>query len=343
MSATGNRRTLGWRLAATLALFLPGVALAQPTLDNVPPVDRLREHFYGAIDASGKGVTAEWSVPKEVTRGAEFTLTLTVTGAANPHELTRPDLRKFEAFTQRFQLLDEPDFAEPPAARGATEVRFNYRLAARTVGQVEVPRLVYLYYRPKAVERERFQSTRANSIPIQVTEPTRTVAAGPATPIEAPEEFFTLAEDEPSAWSPGLFAWVLPVAAVPLVVGSWLVLWRAFFPDAARLARLRRNRATRTALDRLKKARTAADPAGAAAVAFRHYLTARFGVPPSAQTPTEVAAALRDAEQPADRAADAEAFLRACDATRFDQSSDSGMSLVMQAERLVLEWEGAAP
>src|SRR5262249_29071821 len=147
--------------------------------------------------------------------------------------------------------------------------------------------------------------------------------------------------DEPSAWAPGLFAWLMPVSAVPLVVGGWLVVWRVIFPDAARLAKLRRNRATRNALDRLKKAPSTPHPARVAAFASGQSLTARFGVPPPAHTPTEVAAALRDVEQPAERAADAEAFLRACDATRFDRSDDTGLSLVNQAESLIVAWEGA--
>jgi hypothetical protein len=334
MSATGN--------AAVVLLALLAVGQVRPPkLDDIPPVDRVKENFYGALDVSGKGVTAEWSAPKAVPRDAEFTLTLVVRGAANPHELVRPDLRKFDDFKLRFQFLDKPDHTEPAADPAAKEVRFHYRLVVRGGEEVEVPRLVYLYYRPKAAEKERFQTARASSLRIKVTEPPKSVATGP-TPIEAPEEFFTLVEDEPSPWSPGLFAWLLPVSAVPVLVGCWLLLWRLFFPDAARLVKLRRNRATRTALDRLKKARTSSDPAGVAAFAFRQYLTARFGVPPSAQTPAEVAAGLRDAEQPADRAEDAEAFLRACDAVRFDQPSDAGLSLVAQAESLVTVWEGGA-
>lgn len=350
MSATGNDvSALGWRLAATLSiLFLTGFAFGQvrpPTLDDIPPLDRLKENFYGALDVSGKGMTVEWSAPKTVSRDTEFTLTLIVRGAANPHELVRPDLRKFDEFKQRFQLLDKPDHSEPTADPSAQEARFNYRLVPRAVGDVDVPRLVYLYYRPKAAEMDRFQTIGAKSLRIKITEPApKSIATGLATPIEAPEEFFTLTEEEPSAWSPGLFAWLLPVAAIPFVVLFWLLVWQVYFPDAARLAKLRRNRATRMALDRLKKAPSSADPAdpaGAAAFAFRQYLTARFGLPPSAQTPTEVSAALRDAEQPADRATDAEAFLRACDAARFNQLSDSGLSLVTQAELLILDWEGA--
>src|SRR5205085_7431292 len=99
-------------------------------------------------------------------------------------------------------------------------------------------------------------------------------------------------------------------------------------------------RAVRRALDRLTAARTSADPAGAAAVAFRGYLLGRFGVPPSAQTPTEVEAALTELGEPADRASDAAAFLRGCDATRFAEPGDTGVSLAAQAEALILAWEG---
>jgi hypothetical protein len=311
----------------------------RPSVDQLSPFEQQAKDFYHAIALGQKGVEAAWIVdlPAGPVNG-ELTLTLTVRHAANPHELLKPDLRKLDEFTGRFQVLDRTD---PPAPPDAAEVRFTYGLRPRSTDVKEIPSLRYVYFRRVGTDW-RSLTTFASSVPVVVTAPAAkpTPAAAPV-PLDAPEEFFTLAEDRPAA-KPGRFGWLLPVAAVPVAVAVWVLLWRRLYPDAVRLAKLRRNRAARLALDRLKTARASADPAGAAASAFRSYLASRFGMPPAAQTPAEVSAALRAVECPAEKAADAEAFLRACDAARFTPTPDHGQSLTLQAESLITAWEEAA-
>ncbi|HET6574938.1 MAG TPA: hypothetical protein VFG68_15135 [Fimbriiglobus sp.] len=328
MSATGS----------LLAVLLAFAAPDRPSVADLSPVDRQTPDFYNALAVGPMGVQAEWAVdPPTVPINGELTLTLTVRHAANPPELVKPDLRTFDEFTKRFQVLDRTD---QPAAPDAAEVRSTYGLRPRSTGEMKVPSLRYVYFRKDGNAWKSF-TTYANSVPIIVTAPApKPTPSTVPVPLDAPEEFFTLAEERPTA-TPGAFGWLLPVAVVPFAVIGWVVLWRWLFPDAVRLAKLRRNRAARLALDRLKKARTSADPAGAAASAFRGYLSARFGMPSAAQTPAEVSAALRAVECPADRAADSEAFLRACDAARFTPTPDGGVSLTLEAESLITEWEGA--
>lgn len=323
-------------MCATGNLLLVAVLFAAPpSLDDVPAVERTKPDFYNAV--ATKRVEVAWSAePAAVPRDGEITLTLTVRNTANPHELAKPNLADVDAVTKHFQVLDRTD---PPPDRTATEVRFTYTLRPRKVGEATVPALRYAYYR---FDQKEMQAARTKALPVTVTPPAPKVSPStPPVPLDAPEEFFTLAEDTHRFRIPGRFGWLLPAAVVPFAVVGWVLVWRWVFPDAARLAKLRRNRAVRLALDRLKKARTSPDPAGEAAAAFRGYLLGRFGVPPSAQTPTEVDAALTELGEPADRAADAAAFLRGCDATRFADVDDNGASLAAQAEALILAWEGA--
>ena len=325
------------KTGSLLTALLVFAAQDRPSVADLSPVERQTPGFYNALAAGSMGVQVEWAVdPPTVAVNGELTLTLTVRHAANPHELVKPDLRTFGEFTKRFQVLDRTD---PPAPPDAAEVRFAYGLRPRSTGAQKVPSLRYVYFR-KDGNAWKSLTTYANSVPITVTAPAAKPAPSAApVPLDAPEEFFTLAEERPTA-NPGRLGWLLPVAVVPFAVVGWVVLWRWLFPGAVRLAKLRRNRAARLALDRLKKARTSTDPAGASASAFRGYLSSRFGMPPAAQTPAEVSAALRAVECPVDRAADAEAFLRACDAARFTPTPDHGLSLTLQAEALVTAWEG---
>jgi hypothetical protein len=317
-------------------LMLTLAAQDRPSVEDLS-VERQTEHFYNALAAGSKGVQVEWAVDTPtVPVNGELILTLIVRHAANPHELVKPDLRTLGEFTDRFQVLDRNDPQAPP---GAAEARFTYGLRPRSTDVKDVPSLRYVYFRRVGDGWKPF-TTFARSVPVVVTAPAAKPTATVPVPLDAPEEFFTLAEYHPPTANPGRFGWLLPVAAVPVAVVVWVQLWRRLFPDAVRLAKLRRNRAARLALDRLRKARTSADPAGAAASAFRGYLSARFGMPPAAQTPAEVSAALCAVGCPPDRTADAEAFLRACDAARFTPTPDGGVSLTMQAESLVTEWEG---
>jgi hypothetical protein len=316
MSGTGSRSAAVLRTAANLwVLTLAPTAWGQSVRD-VPPIDRQADDFYHAVSAGGPVTTTWAAAPPTAPLGGDITLTLTVRGAANPAELVRPDLRKRPEFADRFQVTDGP-----PAAPGS----FAYRLRPRAVGETAVPPLRYRYYQPRYPEGKRMQTTFARSLPITVTPPA--APASPPVPLDAPDEFFA----PPAAgWSPPPAVVWMPVALAPVAAVGWFLVWRTWFPDAARRAVLRRDRAARTALARLAAARRSADPAAAAALAVRDFLAARYGVPSSADTPAAVAAAW-----PHPATGDVVEFLRACDAARFAADRDTGLSLVTRAEKLV--------
>ena len=66
-------------MCGTGSLLLLAVA-APPALADVPPLDRARPHFYGAV-ADRDPVTVAWAAAPA---GGDIALTLTVRGAANP-------------------------------------------------------------------------------------------------------------------------------------------------------------------------------------------------------------------------------------------------------------------
>src|SRR5207248_4015484 len=264
-------------------------------------------HFYNAV---GRAVTAEWSADRtEVPDGGELTATLTVRGATNPHRVRKPALRDLPAFKGRFEVIDAPD---PPAERGAKEVRFRYTLRPRSPAVDQIPDLEFGYFNPVS---NKLQTTYAKKLPIRVL-PAAVAAAPPAGPLEAPERFFRLADDYRAPTEPGWASWLGLILAVPAVTAAWVLVWRRNNPGGVRLAKLRRNRAVARALDALARAGKSADPAANAAAAVRVYLVERWGMPPAAAVPGEVAAALAATELPADRAAVAVEFFRACDVAR---------------------------
>jgi hypothetical protein len=324
-----------------LALLLfSSAAVAQPhrpSVRDLTTVERQKDDFYGAI-AGRERVTATWTVsPIAVELGGDITLTLTVANAANPHELTRPPLADRDEFKRLFSVV--ADLPGPPPAPTATAAVFRYRVRPRAAGAFEVPEVTYLYYAKRAAANRRFQTAFVEAVPFTVTKPVAKSAV--AVPLDGPPRFFALRSNGPFARSggPGACGWFVLVVVAAVGGLGWVVVWRRVFPDAARLAKIRRTRAVRVALDRLRKATTSADPTAATAAVFRGYLAARFGVPSAAQTPPEVADALRQVGVDVGRVADAEGLLRGCDAVRFAGSGDTAVSPAT-AVMLIERWEG---
>jgi hypothetical protein len=125
----------------------------------------------------------------------------------------------------------------------------------------------------------------------------------------------------------------------PLVAGGWYALWRRMYPDAVRLARMRRSRAARRAVDGIRRAGRSPDPPGTIAAAVLGYLRARYPLPPGAETPGELGDALRAAGLPDAEADAAVGFFRRCDEARFAPPGDTGLSLAAEAEALVARLE----
>ncbi len=329
MCGTGKRT-----LAGLLAVLLCGSAAARPpSVEDLSALDRFSDHFYGAI-ADGPAVRVAWSIDPTVRVGGSRILSLIVTNAANPRELTRPDVKSDPRLAATFEVADLDD---PPPAPDAREVVFRYKLTPRPVpGDATIPMLRYKYVRLNPAGGVWRFTAVAYPQPVTIL-PAETAPAEPV-PLEAPDSFFALDPEPRTLLAPGRFAWPVPVMVAPLAVAGWVSAWRRLYPDAARLAAIRRNKAVRRALDRLAKADRAPDPAGEAATAVREYLVDRFGVPPAARTPGELAVAVADLGH----AATAEAYFRRCDAARFAPASDTGVSLGADGAALIAAWEGGA-
>ena len=338
MYSIGNRA-----IAVVLALVISTAITAQPTRPSVKQltvVERTKEGFYGAIADAGPAVTATWNLSaKSVERGQPLTLTLIVRNAANPEELLVPKLRGKVEFDAVFTSIDDGIATLP--APGIVEI--VYKVTPRNEGQHAVPELSYYFYRPGLPANKRFQLSRAEAIQFDVTAPIAVVA--PPVPLDAPESFFALPTSIPlnaSTAGPSALAWFILWIALPVIIVAWILGWRRLYPDSARLAKIRRNRAVRVALDKLRQANATADPAATVAHVLLGYLCSRHGLPASAQTPVDVADALRILGWQEGRISEAEALLRDCDEARFSEVSRSASESYPEiATRLIETWEGA--
>jgi hypothetical protein len=319
--------------AVVLLLAAPGVAEFPTSVEQIRAVERPQEHFYGAIADGPPRLRWELSTTS-APLGTPVTLTLVVQNVVNPYELTRPPLLELPGFRDLFSAVEDlPD--EP---NGSDGVAFRYKVTPRNEGTWRVPELTYSYYARRAGEGSRTQTVYARqSAPFTVTKPPQEPAT--TAPLAAPDEFFERREGGAFArgGGPPWWAWVALPAAGAVAAAGWVIGWRVFFPDAARLARVRRNKAVRTALDRLRKGHPTAEQI---AVTVRNYLITRWGLAFTAQTPAEVAAGLAQVGVSAERAAEAEGLLRACDAARF--GGDTGVS-ANRAAVMIERWEGVSP
>ena len=316
-------------------LAFAATARAQPpaSVERLSPVDRQQSDFYGAI---GSGVTAAWTVePARVELGADIELTLKVANADNPAELLRPNLADRPEWKAIFGgFRDWPD---------STPGAFRYRLKPRNAGAFELPIPKYRFYNPRLPEGRRFQTAFAAAPNITVIVAVVAPAPNARIPLDAPDRFFG---DPPSssgapASPPARYWWAL-LAIGALFPPAGIAFWRWRNPDAAKLARIRRARSVRIALDALRKAERGSDPAASASKIALRYLVERHRMPASAHTPREVSDALRSEGWPTDKLGEVEALLARCDAIRFGDGTDSGLSLVESTRRWIERWEGAA-
>ncbi len=297
-----------------------------------------KEHYY---KAKGQGIRVRWEVePVAVAVGGELTATLVVTGAQNPAEVVKPDLRQLKSF-DAFQITDGND---PPRDAKTKEVRFAYKLAPRNAAVREVPALKFHYFNPAAAETRRFPATVAESVPITVRDAPKTTH--PIIPIEAPDFLFHPATG-PDVLGRGPFvpcrwAWLAAALFGPLAAVGWFLAWRRVFPDAVRLAQMRRSCAARRATDAVRKSGRTPDPPATIANAVLGYLRTQFPLPEGAATPSEIAAALKELKVPADVAEQAADVFRACDRARFAPSSDDTGALAATAEAAISRLEALA-
>jgi hypothetical protein len=296
--------------------------------------------YYGA---HGTKVVVKWDLNRvTVPEDDHLIATLVVEGATNPHEIVRPDLRKLPAFTDRFRRIE--DVPGQPVAVTAKSVSFAYRLYPWNTTVDRVPALLFFFYNSRAPEGPlQYPQTKAQGVLITVMPAIAKTAPSSAIPIVAPESHFEVAtgpdvlDREP--FTPGPGTWLLLLTLGPLLAGGWYVVWRRVYPDAVRLARMRRSKAARRAVDAIRRSGRSPDPPGTIAAAVLGYVRARYPLPPGAETPGELGDALRTAGMPSPEADAAVGFFRHCDEARFAPPADTGLSLAAEGESLIARLE----
>ena len=335
MSRTGDLRAVlvcGW-----FATVGSSVRAESPvSLDRLSPLERQQADFYGAIAGMGPAIAVEWRVePNRIELGGEVELTLIVRNAANPAELQRPNLTDKPEWKALFGAIQEV-----PAAAA----EFRWRLKPRNDGEFELPVPKYRYFNPRLPEGRRFQVAFAEAPKLSVRPPAVVEVPQARVPLDAPPRFFEevpQAADQ-SAAPPASDWWALRAFGT-LIPPGWIALWRWRNPDAVRLARIRRAKSVRAALDGLREAERSPDPGASVSGIVLAYLRDRWRLPYSARTPREAAHALGAAEFPPERIRDIESLLARCDEARFGGGGDTGPSLVEATRNLIARWEGAAP
>jgi hypothetical protein len=305
-------------------------AFAQPitSVEQIPPLDRTKEDFYGAIVGAGPRVQIEWLLaPASVERGDEVILTLIVTNAANPNELQRPDLSQHPEFRELFEVIENL-----PGETSAKRVEFRYKLRPRNEGTFAIPLPKYRYYQPQAPEGRRFQLATAPELTLTVT---KAKAVEPLkTPIVAPAVFFNMPDVNRFPPKPPRWYWYALFIGAPLIGAAYVVRYWRRHPGEVRLAQIRRVRAVRRALNALNRT----EEAGAVAVIFREYLVERIGISPPAQTPREIALELERLSRPSS-AQEVEAILGDCERERFDAEVSHRKNLKGAAAAWILKNE----
>jgi hypothetical protein len=140
---------------------------------------------------------------------------------------------------------------------------------------------------------------------------------------------------------PGPVVLGLVLAGPPLLCGCWYLLWRRWYPDAARASQLRRSRAARQALHALQSASSRTGPAlgDCVAGAVAGYLRERFDRTPAELTPIEARELLLAHGCPAELAEKVEVVLRGCAAVRFPPVPAEEADLVEQAGAFITSVE----
>jgi hypothetical protein len=338
-------------MCSWLAICALVLTAGQPPIE--PPLVGRPPDFSGAV--GGPFVVEQTAAPTELTAEEPLTLTVRITGPGNLRDLPRPPLAKLEAY-KSFAVDDLDDRfvdGDPPRRE------FRYRLRPRSADVKAVPRLKFVYFSPHV---RRYQTTYGDPVSLTVKPRTPPVPDGPAeVPAwilqewESRDEEFQLSRFE--HWRNEMFLrfgldpyperdgppgpWIAMLALVgPLLIcGAWYAIWRHRHPDAARLARQRRSRAGAVALRELRKA--TAGGAGFVHAVVCEYLRSSAGLPATATTPAEVEGFLRNGGYPADRVAAVVELLRCCDRARFSSEHKMPVQLSTDAERLILELEGA--
>jgi hypothetical protein len=349
---TCHSKSTGYQLVATkpfllTMVFLVGVVAGhadEPPLRNRPP------RFNGAVGSFD--VSAE---AKPTTLHLDETLTLTLRITANgPFQRppTRPDLREEPKLVEMFHVEALPVPDDHPADRSPWE--FVYRLKPRDVTVDAVPSLPFVFYRPgtSATARGAYQTVYTRHIPL-IVKPPETSSPSSTTadrkPIEAPEWAWRIADGEvvlhrPSAAPvPGGLIALLLLVGMPVLSVGWYLVWRHWYPDAARIAEVQRSEAARQALHALRSVHRLQpeDQARQASTVVARYLRQRIVLAIAEPTAVEVAAALGSAGCSEPLAGELSCFFRESDEARFAPEPPTAAGRwEEEGTRLILALEG---
>jgi hypothetical protein len=198
-----------------------------------------------------------------------------------------------------------------------------------------VPSVPFVYYRSGCLPASAGFMTTDTGPPLPLTvRPATTPIL--AVPLAAPDSLFALAPVSARAAVPAWLTWPAAIAGPPLVCWGLFAWWRWRWPDAAARLRIRRSRAARRALARLRSATDAAD----CRRTILGYLSDRCGLPDPATTPAEVTVALASVGWPPDAVARAAAVLEWDDAARFGPGPIPAVDTMrVRGTEFVAEWE----
>jgi hypothetical protein len=298
-------------------------------------------------EASGWFEVKARAEPTELQVESPFTFTLVI-HALKPVRLPpqRVDLRQLPEFAAAFYIEDSSEEAVRP---DADTWEFSYRLKPRRPGSQIVPSLPFVYYNPYLLTTNKgFQVLYTDPIALNVL-PAESVKV----PVYGPEIAFELATgpgelDRRKAWTmPSRLTLVVVLLTPPAGCVVWYFVWRRMYPDAARLASLRRSRAARRALNALQAVRRpqAGQHATQTANIVTDYLQQRFDLTVAEATPREVAELFEKRGCSPELVARAVQFFERCDNARFvpaDGPHVLPVELNEAAVQLILAVESAA-
>lgn len=300
---------------------------------EAPLVGRPSDHYYNAV---GEQVRVTVSArPTDVRVEDDIQFVVHIAGATNAEQIRRPDLRELDEFASRFHIDDLDEGPDTGTARG--ERTFRYRLRPKNARVTEIPPLLFRYWQPRL---NYFAATSSNdSIPLKVRPRETTETSG--VPLEEPEFLFQITrgyavlKGQPAP--PPTMAPVLLLIIPGLACFAWYVWWRAFSPGAAEIAGFRKFHAVRIALDELRRIRGEDDAGVSARIAaiVRNYLQARWLLPASLATPSEIARALAQAKLQSLMIERTREFFRHCDAATFGPACSVEPALRAEAENLI--------
>jgi len=271
--------------------------------DEIPQVGRPPDLPFS--EASGNFRIEMDADPTRAQVDEPLILTVRITATAPVRKPPRPlPLNDLPAFRQAFHIepLPDRDGKVVAAARLAGMVLlpgvsglavlgplsprlvwdFHYQLKPKSTAVREIPSLPFVFYNPRILSPERrFQVLYADAVPLEVRprEVVQVPLQAPARACELGHGSALLARQSP--WTPpGLLVWLGWFLCPPALCLVWYLTWRHLYPDAVKLARLRRSRAAALALEVLQRLPPASAQRAVVAVStVTRYLRQRLDLP----------------------------------------------------------------